>query len=117
MHASMVTNTGREWVRFVIILSLHRDGVMEAAMSSRADLDNDLERLIADTRALADENDRLRMINAEMVAALESALPILQEGLPAVVNVDLAKEAMAKVQAALGKAESDPELLAPRRHM
>jgi hypothetical protein len=91
--------------------------VMEAAMSSRADLDNDLERLIADTRALADENDRLRMINAEMVAALESALPILQEGLPAVVNVDLAKEAMAKVQAALGKAESDPELLAPRRHM
>jgi hypothetical protein len=89
---------------------------MEAAMSSRADLDNDLERLIADTRALADENDRLRMINAEMVAALESALPILQEGLPAVVNVDLAKEAMAKVQAALGKAESDPELLAPRRH-
>ena len=86
-------------------------------MSSRADLDNDLERLIADTTALADENDRLRMINAEMVAALESALPILQEGLPAVVNVDLAKEAMAKVQAALGKAESDPDLLAPRRHM
>ena len=86
-------------------------------MSSRADLDNDLERLIADTRALADENDRLRMINAEMVAALESALPILQEGLPAVVNVDVAKGAMAKVQAALGTAESDPELLAPRRHM
>ena len=80
-------------------------------MSSRADLDNDLERLIADSRALADENDRLRSINAELLAALESALPVLQEGLPAVVNVDLAKEAVAKVQAALGKAESDPDLL------
>jgi hypothetical protein len=90
---------------------------MEAAMSSRADLDNDLERLIADSRALADENDRLRSINAEMVAALESALPVLQEGLPAVVNVDLAKEAVAKVQAALGKAESDPEVVAPRLHI
>ena len=86
-------------------------------MSSRADLDNDLERLIADSRALADENDRLRSINAEMVAALESALPILQEGLPTVVNVDLAKEVVAKVQVALGKAESDPDLPAPRRHM
>jgi hypothetical protein len=90
---------------------------MEAAMSSRADLDTDLERLIADLRALADENDRLRSINAEMLAALESALPILEEGLPAVVNVDLAKDVVAKVQAALGKAESDPELLAPRLHM
>jgi hypothetical protein len=90
---------------------------MEVAMASRADLDNDLERLVADSKALADENDRLRMINAEMVAALESALPILQEGLPAVVNVDLAKEAVAKVQGVLGKAESDPELLGPRRHM
>ena len=86
-------------------------------MSSRADLDNDLERLIADSRALADENDRLRNINAEMLAALESALPILQEGLPAVVNVDLAKEVVAKVQAALGKAESDPEVVAPRLHI
>jgi len=86
-------------------------------MASRADLDNDLERLIADSRTLADENDRLRSINAEMLAALESALPILQEGLPAVVNVDRAKAAVAKVQAALGKAESDPDLLAPRPHM
>jgi hypothetical protein len=76
-----------------------------------------LFRLTADATELANENDRLRTINAEMLAALEFALPILQEGLPAVVNVDLAKEAVAKVQAAVGKAESDPGVLAPRLHI
>jgi uncharacterized protein YaaN involved in tellurite resistance len=77
-------------------------------MSSRADLDGDLERLIADSTALADENDRLRRINAEMLAALESALPILQDASPPSVDLDSAKEVIAKVQAAIAEAESDP---------
>lgn len=77
-------------------------------MTYRADLDNDLARLAADSMELAQENDRLRMINAEMLAALESALPILQEALPAVIDLDSAKEVVAKVQAAIGKAASDP---------
>jgi hypothetical protein len=77
-------------------------------MSSRADLDGDLERLIADSTALADENDRLRRINAEMLAALESALPILQDASPPSVDLDSAKEVVAKVQAAIAEAESDP---------
>ena len=76
-------------------------------MSSRADLDGDLSRLVADATELADENDRLRMINAEMLTALESALPILQEALPAVIPLDSAKDVVLKVQAAIGKAASD----------
>ena len=76
-------------------------------MSSRADLDGDLSRLVADATELADENDRLRMINAEMLTALESALPILQEALPAVIALDSAKDVVSKVQAAIGKAASD----------
>jgi hypothetical protein len=81
--------------------------MMEVAMPSRADLDNDLERLTVDSIELAQENDRLRAINAEMLAALESALPILQEALPVVIDVDSAKDVVVKVQAAIGKAASD----------
>jgi hypothetical protein len=77
-------------------------------MSSRADLDGDLARLVADSTELADENDRLRRINAEMLAALESALPILQDASPPSVDLDWAKEVIAKIQAAIAKAESDP---------
>ena len=76
-------------------------------MSYRADLDNDLARLAADSMELAQENDRLRMINSEMLAALQSALPILQEALPAVIDLDSAKDVVVKVQAAIGKAASD----------
>lgn len=76
-------------------------------MSSRADLDNDLARLASDSTALAKENERLRMINAEMLAALESALPILQEAQPAVIDFDSAKDVVVKVQAAIAKAASD----------
>jgi hypothetical protein len=82
--------------------------MMEVAMSSRADLDGDLARLVADSTELADENDRLRIINAEMLAVLESALPLLQEALPAVIDLDSAKDVVLKVQAAIGKAARDP---------
>jgi hypothetical protein len=80
----------------------------EVAMSSSPDLDGDLARLVADSTKLADENDRLRGINAEMLAALESALPILQDASPPAVDLYLTKEVIAKVQAAIAKAESDP---------
>jgi hypothetical protein len=77
-------------------------------MSSGADLDGDLARLVADSTELAAQNDRLRRINAEMRAALESALPILQDAAPPSVDLDWAKEVIAKVQAAIAKAETDP---------
>ena len=53
--------------------------VMEITMSSRSDLDTDLAQLSTDATQLADENVRLRGINAEMLAALKYALPVLQE--------------------------------------
>jgi hypothetical protein len=81
---------------------------MEITMSSRADVDTELVKLTADITQLADENDRLRMINSEMLAALQCALPLLQEGLPGSLDQDCAKEAVAKVQNAIAKGESDP---------
>ena len=54
---------------------------------------------------MADENARLRKINAQMLAALRYALPILEEGLPETVNFDWTKEAIANVQNAIAKAE------------
>jgi len=54
---------------------------------------------------MADENARLRKINAQMLAALRCALPILEEGLPETVNFDWTKEAIAKVQNAIAEAE------------
>jgi hypothetical protein len=82
--------------------------VMEIAMSSRSDLDTDLAQLSTDATQLADENVRLRGINAEMLAALKYALPVLQDGLPESVDFDRMKEAVAKVQYAIGEAERDP---------
>jgi hypothetical protein len=74
---------------------------------SRSDLHHDFERLTTDAAQMADENARLRKINAQMLAALEYALPILQQGLPDTVNFDWTKEAIDKVQSAIAKAESD----------
>jgi hypothetical protein len=51
-------------------------------MSSRSDLHSGFEKLTADATQMADENARLREVNAQMLAALQYALPILQEGLP-----------------------------------
>ena len=50
----------------------------------------------------------MREINAEMLAALKYALPVLQDGLPESVNFDRIKEAVAKVQDAIAEAERDP---------
>jgi hypothetical protein len=81
---------------------------MEIAMSSHSDLDTDLARLTTDTRQLANENARLRKINAQMPAALQYALPVLRDGLPASVDFDWVKEAVAKVQDAMAEGERDP---------
>jgi hypothetical protein len=76
-------------------------------MSSRSDLHSDLEKLTADATQMADENARLRKIKAQMLAALQYALPLLQEGLPDTVDFDWTKEAIAKVQNAIAEAERD----------
>jgi hypothetical protein len=76
-------------------------------MSSRSDLDRDFSQLKIDSTRLADENERLRSINDQMLVALHSALPVLQDGLPGSVNFDWVKEAVAKVQAAIAEAERD----------
>jgi hypothetical protein len=76
-------------------------------MISRSDLDRSFSQLKADAMRLADENDRLRKINAQMLVALQSSLPVLQEGLPATVNFDRIREAVAKVQGAIAEAERD----------
>jgi hypothetical protein len=74
-------------------------------MSSPSDLHSDFERLTADATQMADENARLRKINAQMLAALQYVLPILEEGLPETVDFDWTKEAIAKVQNAIAEAE------------
>ena len=47
-------------------------------------------------------------INAQMLAALKFALPVLRDGLPGSVNFDWMKEAVAKAQDAIAEAERDP---------
>ena len=76
-------------------------------MSSPSDLHRDFETLAADATQMADENARLRKINAQMLAALQYTLPILQQGLPGTVNFDWTREAIDKVQSAIGEAERD----------
>ena len=76
-------------------------------MSSHSNLHRDLENLTADSAQMADENARLRKINGQMLAALQYALPILQQGLPETVNFDWTREAIAKVQSAIAEAERD----------
>ena len=76
-------------------------------ISSRSDLDCDLAQLNTDATRLADENDRLRRINAQMLAALQYSLPVLQAGLPEAVDFDWIREATAKVQGAIAEAERD----------
>jgi hypothetical protein len=51
----------------------------------------------------------LRKINAQMIAALNSALPVLRDGLlPVSVNFDAINAAVAKVENAVAEAERDP---------
>jgi hypothetical protein len=77
-------------------------------MSSSPDLSDDFDKLKFDAAQMAKENARLRGVNAKMLAALRYVLPLLQEGLPASVDFDWTREAVAKVQDALAEAERDP---------
>jgi hypothetical protein len=72
-------------------------------MPSRTDVSSD-----SGTGTLAQENARLRGINAKMLVALEYVLPLLEEGLSSAVDYDQTKEAIAKIQDALAEAERDP---------
>jgi hypothetical protein len=77
-------------------------------MPGPTDLDGDFEKLATDARQIADENARLRRINTQMLAALECALPILEDALPETVDYDGAKDAVVKVQNAIAEAARDP---------
>jgi hypothetical protein len=68
---------------------------------------NGWEIVMTDVVQMAEENARLRKINSQMISALEYVLPLLQQGLPATVDFDWTKEAIAKVQDALAEAERD----------
>jgi hypothetical protein len=76
-------------------------------MSSRSDPQSDFEKLTVDVAQMADENARLRKVNAQMLGALQYALPILQDALPKTVDFDWTKEAIVKVQNAIAEAERD----------
>jgi hypothetical protein len=69
-------------------------------MSSRADLDGDFEKLRHDAT-------QLRMLNTQMLAALQYVLPILRDALPETVDFDWTKAAVEKVQNAIADAERD----------
>jgi len=74
----------------------------------RSDFDREFAQLKSAVMSMADENDRLREINAQMLAALQYSLPVLQEGLPEAVKFDWIRDAVAKVQSAIAEAERDP---------
>jgi hypothetical protein len=76
-------------------------------MSSRSDLHSDFEKLTVDATQMADENARLRKVNAQLLGALQYALPILQDALPTTVDFDWTREAIVKVQNAIAEAERD----------
>ncbi len=76
-------------------------------MSSGLDLHSDFEKLTVDATQMADENARLRKVNAQMLDALQCALPILQDALPETVDFDWTKEAIVKIQNAIAEAERD----------
>jgi hypothetical protein len=71
------------------------------------DPESDFRKLATDLGQMTEENARLRKINSQMISALEYILPLLQQGLPATVDFDWTKEAIAKVQDALAEAERD----------
>jgi hypothetical protein len=76
-------------------------------MSSRSDLQSDLERLTNDATQVANENTRLREINSQMLVALQMALPIPQVCLPGTVDPDWTEQVIAKTQNAIADVERD----------
>jgi hypothetical protein len=70
--------------------------------------DTDSTQLKTELAHLKGENARLRKINAQMLAALEDSLKVLEGGVPASVDFDAIKEAVAKVQDAIAEAVRDP---------
>jgi hypothetical protein len=76
------------------------------------DLENDFRKLATDAMQMAEENAKLRKINSQMISVLENVLPLLQQGLPATVDFDWTKEAVAKVQVRSPKrSATDPQPL------
>jgi hypothetical protein len=81
---------------------------METAMSARAEADTDLVLLTGAMTRLEGENARMRHINAELLAALKNALPILRDGmLPDSIDFDAVQDATTKIQNAISAAERD----------
>jgi hypothetical protein len=76
-------------------------------MSSRSDIHRNFEKLTTDAGQMGDENARLRKINTQMLAALQYALPILQQGLPETVNFDWTRDAIVAAR----RGELDPGCL------
>jgi hypothetical protein len=76
-------------------------------MISRPDLQSDFQKLANDTTQMANEYYRLREINARMLAALQGALPILEDCAAGTADPDWTKEIIAKVQNAIADAASD----------
>lgn len=77
-------------------------------MVVRSDVDTALAGLTTQVMRLEDQNAALRDVNAQMLAALECALPVLRDGLlPDTVNYDAISTAVSKVQNALANAEED----------
>jgi hypothetical protein len=81
--------------------------VIPQSAGNCTDPPGDFRKLTTDARQMAEENVKLRKINSQMISALEYVLPLLQQGLPATVDFDWTKEAVAKVQDALAEAERD----------
>jgi len=77
-------------------------------MTLRSDLEADLGLLTSDTKQFVEQHARLKRINAQMLSALQSVLPVLQEGLPGTVDFDTIQKAIARVQDAIAEAERDP---------
>jgi hypothetical protein len=76
-------------------------------MISRSELQSDLEKLKNDTTQMSNENERLREIKDQMLAALQDAVPILEECLPGTADPDWTEGVIAKIRNAIAAAESD----------
>jgi hypothetical protein len=71
-------------------------------------VDTALAGLTTQVTRLEDQNAALRDVNAQMLAALKCALPVLRDGLlPDTVDYDAISTAVSKVQDALANAEED----------